>query len=512
MQSIVYPNHLEDIAVVNYRGGARIGFTIRPKTAGYFRLLIWPDGIPDPDLIEYTSLLFRNDKGPPVRREFDLSDHNARAVQKWCWSLVKASPQSTALSDLANIMLGSSEVVGGHFTLDAVPVRGQTRTALWSCHMPYETDANQAVLQENAEDILFWYAEQIAEYKPHVIWGAGDNGYSDGTEGTDFSNQVYEKGNWFHNPANREWLKNEYRRMYRQFWSFEPMRKVMKDYPHLFIWDDHEIHDGWGSEGIDFKPGNLEMFKIARQVAQEYILNAGPRMRPTGEEAHQAYIHGSVACFIFDTRSTRNYEANRERLISREQFRDFQLFLDAIQSNGNITDVITCTTVPFVNMRTWVMELGSNAPDFLNDNLIQGVRDDIRDSWTSPGNIDTLERVLNVIGRFMNRRLDINVWNVSGDIHVANAYEIYIPGVYKPVRQVTTSAITNRHHPPELVEVLTEIGDGTYIKGVGQVNRIWPTITEPNVLFMTTGPDGSEARLKVWSEDYNEVNDRVIQT
>lgn len=511
MKSIKYPNQLDDIAVVEYRGEAQVGFTIMTKLPGFFRLLVWPDGMPDPDLLVHVNITVRPNTGPPVHQVVDLRNHKARDIPSWCWALVHRGPIPNALSDYSSLMLSENAIARGHFNLYGSNSNNQVKTVVWSCHMPYETVNKSAIMQEDAADILEWYAEIVHQYRPHLIWGAGDTSYSDGTEATDFSNQVYEKGNWYHNPRNRQWLKQEYRSMYRHFWSFPPMQQVMREFPHIFIWDDHEIHDGWGSEGIDFQPGNLEMFKVAKEVAEEYILNAGPRVRRKGEEAHQAYIMGSLACFIFDTRSSRNYESPTDRLISKQQFEDFQYFLNIVQGREGITDLITCTTVPFVNMRTWVMELGSRAPDFLNDNFIQGVRDDIRDSWTSPGNIDTLESVLQIIGLFMQGRSDIRVWNVSGDIHVANAYEIYIPGVTRPLRQVTTSAITNRHHPNELVESLTEISDGTYIKGVGQVRRIWPTVTQPNVLFLSTGPEGSEVRLKVWEKDAVDSTDLLIR-
>ena len=111
----------------------------------------------------------------------------------------------------------------------------------------------------------------------------------------------------------------------------------------------------------------------------------------------------------------------------------------------------------------------------------------------------------------MQKRCDIRVWNVSGDIHVANAYEIFVPGAPKPIYQVTTSAITNRHHPPKEVEELTEIQDGSYIKGVGQVRRIWPTITDPNILLMRIGPNGAEFTLKVWNKNPSDSKEIIIK-
>lgn len=512
LRPIKYPNTLEDIVVIEFRGLRKIGFTVRPKLLGRYRLLAWPEAMPDPDLFVHSAMVFSSDDGPPYHCVFDLARHAAKDMSNWHWALVKAELETTALTDFADAVSKNRVVTNGRFELFVPDHHREARTIAWSCHMPYDTNADgQAILDKDSEAMLEWFESETRNFRPHSVWGGGDSCYSDGTEGTDFSDQVYDKGRWYSSPANREWLRNEFRKMYRHFWSLAPMNRVMKEFPHLFIWDDHEIHDGWGSEGKDFEQCNIELFKIAKEVANEYILTSGPRIRRGGVEAHQAYTMGSMAAFIFDTRSTRNYEAPRNRLISRQQFDDFRKFLDIIARRSDITDLVTCTTVPFVNMRSWVMELGTRAPDFLNDNVIQGVRDDIRDSWTSPGNIDTLEAVLSVFKFFMQKRSDIRVWNVSGDIHVANAYEIFVPGARRPIYQVTTSAITNRHHPPELVEVLTEIKDGSYIKGVGQVRRIWETITEPNILCIRIGPVGAEMKLRVWSAQPSNTEELVLK-
>jgi hypothetical protein len=36
---------------------------------------------------------------------------------------------------------------------------------------------------------------------------------------------------------------------YRRSWSFETLDEVLKTTPSVMTWDDHEIRDGWGSQG-----------------------------------------------------------------------------------------------------------------------------------------------------------------------------------------------------------------------------------------------------------------------
>jgi hypothetical protein len=499
MRSIAYPNAIDDLVVIEFRGGSRIGFLVRPVEAGLFRIVLWPEGLPDPDLAMDALIELPSSGGPPAHVAVDLAGYHGRAFATWSWALMRTQVNWSRLHDLGRALIGTDVIARNRFTVPGSHSASSARFVAWSCHQPYQSaNETRAVLQGDALEILKWYSDLVREFRPDVVWGQGDTAYSDGTEATDFSNQVYDKGRWFTNPEATSWLRDEYRRMYRHFWSLEPMREVMSHFPHIFIWDDHEIHDGWGSEGKDRETGNLEMFRIAHQVANEYILNAGPRVRPQGAEAHQGYVMGPMAGFLFDTRSTRNYEGTRDRLISRQQLDDFVAFLDLVGRRAEVTNLVTCTSVPLVGLLTWATSVASRAPELLNDVALSGVRDDVRDSWTSPGNMEALNALLSEIRRFMVRRPDIRITNISGDIHVANAFELHIPGAPAPIHQLTTSAITNREHAPELVALITEIGDEEYIDGVGAVRRLWDTVTAPNALFADLSATKAAFTLRVW--------------
>jgi hypothetical protein len=501
MLTIQYPNDLADLVVIGFRAPDRVGFTVRPVGAGRFRLVTWPEGLPDPELFAHVELEFPSWNGPPAHAVVDLSGFRARPFRRWRWAVVPMSEQGSPLEDLARAAFGADAIARGEFQVHGLNAGSEVRSVAWSCHQPYAPGPNgRAALGRDAVKVLEWYASEVRKFKPHVIWGAGDTCYAD-NEATDFADQVYGKGSWFVSAESRAWLRQEYRRMYRYFWSLAPMRSVMAEFPHLFIWDDHEIHDGWGSEGKDFEPGNLAMFRIAQEVAEEYILFAGPRVRPRGREAHQAYVLGSTASFIFDTRTSRNYEAPRDRLISRAQFEDFVAFLRSLRNVHGVTDLVTNTSVPFVGLRDWVTSMASRAPNLVNDSILQGIRDDVRDQWTSPGNIETFAAVLGAIRSFMLERPDVRVTNVSGDIHVANAYAIDVPGAPRSIYQLTSSAITNRQHPSDIVGSIVEIRDEEYINGVGVVRRVWETVTDPNVLFMRVGSGRAEFTLKVWDPE-----------
>ena len=501
MRSIVYPNDVADLVAIEFRGAGRVGFLVRPRTAGRFRLLLWPQSAPEPAFVLGRLVELPSADAPPVHVVFDLAHHPAHEMTRWEWALVTTESHNPWLADLA-AAVGGQSLLAGAFLFEAPSRVSEARTVVWSCHEPYDTGPfGEAILYDTTIATLHWFASCVRSFDPHVVWGGGDAAYSDGTRATDFSDQAYDKGDWYQSPELVRWLRDEYRSMYRHFWSLPDFSTVMRTVPHLFMWDDHEIHDGWGSEAKDFSPGNVALFKIARQVAHEYTLNAGPRIRRGYAEAHQAYVLGTTAAFIFDTRTVRNYEAADQRLISHQQFNDFRQFLSQVSRRSDITDVITCTTVPFVNLGTWIEEYASNAPDLLNEALLQSIRDDVRDGWASPRNLNTLQAVLEEIGATMRQRADVRFWNVSGDIHVANAFAIVLPGTIRPLMQVTTSAVTNRSLPPAAVRALTEIGDELYLDGSGEVYRAWETVTDPNALFIRIGGGEAEFTLRALATD-----------
>ena len=262
------------------------------------------------------------------------------------------------------------------------------------------------------------------------------------------------------------------------------------------MWDDHEIRDGWGSEDEDFAGGNPLVFEVARDVADEYILNNGPRVRlpSAGErpDAHQAYVAGTVAAFIFDGRSSRRYSDPGGRVISDEQFADFEAFCAAIARDRRVKFLVMGTAVPFINLKDFVDELGSQAPKALTD-LMAGIRDDLRDSWHSKGNREGLKRLIGILRKLHWRRPDLDIVNVSGDIHVANAFSFQPFGFTKCLYQFTSSALSNREHPPAAVAALVDLGTATFTEVLGFVTRIWDSLEDPNL--MTLEPRGEVLRV-----------------
>ena len=122
-----------------------------------------------------------------------------------------------------------------------------------------------------------------------------------------------------------------------------------------------------------------------------------------------------------------------------------------------------------------------------------GIRDDLRDSWHSKGNREGLKRLIGILRKLHWRRPDLDIVNVSGDIHVANAFSFQPFGFTKCLYQFTSSALSNREHPPAAVAALVDLGSTTFTEVLGFVTRIWDSFEDPNI--MTLEPIGDVLRV-----------------
>ena len=470
-------------------------------------LAVWPRYFPLKRWIWRRTLTFESAAGAPQCELFDSARQSPVDVQNWSWSLTRRELLGLTES-MAEAVFGGFAVARGELKFprntDADPVR----TLVWSCHQPFATENGRAVLEPTTEAIFEWYRGVTNEFDPDVIWSEGDTGYSDGTDATNFADQVYDRLGWQEDASARAWLTDAYRRMYRYHWSFGGMADAMRRFPHILTWDDHEIRDGWGSEDQDFTDGNVAIFEIARSVAEEYVLNVGPRVRPAGD-AHQSYIAGPQASFIFDTRTSRRYSDPDGRIVSDAQLEDLRIFCKTVADTPSVRFVLLGTAVPFLYIKDFWESLGAKAPKVFTD-LAGGVRDDLRDSWMSPGNQAALGQVLEIVRDLLWRRTRLHVVNVSGDIHVSNAFQLWPVGFPRPIYQVTTSSISNREHLPDLASEILSLDTVQFLPKLGFVRKLWQEITDPNVLCITTTTDEAVLRVRVLPVDGSNSTDQQL--
>ena len=537
MTPIDYPNDLLDIALLGKPGAWLRQWLLRPLRGGRYSLFVWPSNLLELRALRRQDLVFRDGGGAPQSVVLEVP-RPLRVFRDWRWRLVRwpstwrpsrpepgqgvktdagsgdnaqdaRSLQDERTPPASGLLFDEHPTLEGTFSIADDHGDEPHRIVMWSCHQPYVTDeSGRAALHADQAGLLEWAQDRIEGFGPHIVWGLGDTAYADGTPATDFVRQVYGQVDLQGRPGLRAELRSAYRHMYRAHWSFRPLQSVMGNVPHLCVWDDHEIRDGWGSEEQDFAGGNPLVFEVAREVADEYILNHGPRVRRASmstpplarPDAHQAYVSGAVAAFIFDGRSSRRYADSDGRVLSEQQFVDFEAFCAGVAEDRNVRFLVMGCAVPFINLKDVVEELGAKAPKALTD-LMAGIRDDIRDSWHAPSNREGLKRLIGILRRLHRRRADIDIVNISGDFHVANAFSFQPPGFFKALYQFTSSALTNREHPPEALAALVDLGSRSFSEVLGLVTRIWDSIGEPNL--MTLEPRGEVLRvtLRVYDLD-----------
>ncbi len=512
MTPVNYPNQRIDIILIGRPNQYIRSFMIQPVNTGQYLLCVWPKGNRDPSFTFFEYFYYSGLDSNPFFKAMDLK--SASQIVDWEWNLYENSNLSTFNDNLSDFILSGHEIATGEFNLniDQPGIPFKQRYIAWSCNQPYLGDEGEpATIGPYTESVFDWYKEQVAFMNPDEIWAFGDTGYSDGVPATNFVDKYYDNIDLSSNEEAKKNLLLDYRHMYTHTWSWPNFQHVMRNYPHCCVWDDHEIRDGWGSEKNDFRDSNYPIGEIARVAADDYILNMGPRIRPAlpvGNEqpdAHQARIEGVAAIFVFDGRSSRNYRDRRSTLVSDEQLSDFKNFLSVVKRNVNVKYLLLGCPVPLINLKDFVEILASKAPKELTD-LIGGIRDDVRDSWHSPGNKPGLKVIINMIRDLVLDRYDIDILFISGDIHVANAFTFQPPRFPKPCYQLTTSALTNREHLSELGSKFLSVGDAAYSDVIGEINRLWDEIQDPNFLDINLTPTNLTASLYVYNTEKHDEN------
>ncbi|MCW8126371.1 alkaline phosphatase D family protein [Microbulbifer halophilus] len=569
LQPVSYPVRLNNIAVMGQAGQWARNLLLRPTYGGRFLLLVYPEGNLSEDALIRQSVNFQAFNSRPELLEIRVPVE-LQVYRDWYWRLIKthcANEKEEEYEEAEALYQNSPGLLGGRsarllaqsaerrgelsrLVYDIEPTmegrlsfreesdRDVAKLVAWSCHQPFQDKGPGAVLWKHSEAILEWYRSVVQSVDPHCVWALGDTSYSDGVHNLNFARQVDGKTAWFRNAGLRKDLLSLYRLCYRYHWSFEAMQAVMRDYPHLAMWDDHEIRDGYGSDEGDFIEENLAMRDIARQAAEEYLFQLSPRLRSeAGENAdidnHQAYLDSPLAAFIFDGRNSRNYgedlllpaEAtfssgyiNSQRwsepgqVVSDQQLDDFERFCGAVKNAADIKYLLMGNCVPFIYVGETLEALGSESAL----TKWMGHHDDIRDSWHSPANRRQLSRLIDILRDLHHSRPDMELINLSGDIHISNAFKFQPPGFEKPLYQVTSSALTNRPPIDEDISDWMSAGDGdegsSESEILGTIERLWHQGKFQNFLSLSADQSALHIHLHVFNrEDDRDFGERDIR-
>ncbi len=118
-----------------------------------------------------------------------------------------------------------------------------------------------------------------------------------------------------------EQLVENYRRVYRQTWAYEPTRRVLSQVPSVCIWDDHDVRNDWGSHATD-RDRTCDVYKVGlaardafweyqRQLWDDVCDPASGRLRADLRDSIKGDFHshrfGDFGIFVLDTRGSRSF-------------------------------------------------------------------------------------------------------------------------------------------------------------------------------------------------------------
>lgn len=213
-------------------------------------------------------------------------------------------------------------------------------------------------------------------------------------------------------------------RMYQHFGSFDSLNDVFHKLPSTAVWDDHEIRDGWGSQGDEYVHGVMnpsleEYYFLSRKgyidhhlILSSFEPNAYEEKKVVNKDLHQEFLVGGKRVFAFDLRSNR--DINRNQVIDGVQFEAFKKWIGSSQKNE---EIIILSSIPlFLGYRAGKI----NIANFLSPEL----RDDTRDGWDSKFNIIQRNEIIALI---LKHRIEdsIKPYIISGDVHTGGILEIW---------------------------------------------------------------------------------------
>ena len=359
-------------------------------------------------------------------------------------------------------------------TAPAADSTGGFRFVAWSCLEPYgykcpQDDPFIPLRTANSLRLLERRAtaKRASETRPDFALALGDQVYVDENAhrrgkrallvGTTSDEQRYQGDA-------RPYLEVAYRRTL----GIPPLDEAFRNLPHVMMWDDHEIRDGWGSRGDEYdqrghagrwqqhllatreqfrdfqalrNPLPLQLGKLpggpvgeARGDWNQARLEAFMKPEPVAETepeprrnepARQREVHfqfdwgKSSTFFVMDLRSRRELSApGGAQVISEAQFHDLGEWLGSVHPDTPMLFVLG-SPLPLFHEQGWSAWLEEHLP------YLRKIRaDDVRDNWWWKENRDQRDRLLKMVADHFERTPKHRLLVLSGDCHFSEVLEL----------------------------------------------------------------------------------------
>jgi hypothetical protein len=197
---------------------------------------------------------------------------------------------------------------------------------------------------------------------------------------------------------------------YRGNWSFTTLERAFAACPSVMTWDDHDIRDGWGSQGDEHVYS--DHFRVFRDAYVVHQFAHGPR-RVDREVADpstplwQSFVVAGVPFFMLDLRTSRDVTV--PTVIGTEQWRVLKEWFASLDPARSRHYVLVSSVPLFYR----IADRADLAASFEEE-----VRDDLLDTWTSAANESEWLQVIAEITKAGARGMRGLI--VSGDYHLAS--------------------------------------------------------------------------------------------
>lgn len=237
-----------------------------------------------------------------------------------------------------------------------------------------------------------------------------------------------------------------YRRHYVATWSVPAVAEVLRSVPNVFVWDDHEIRDGHGSQDDDRTAANQDRFASAKRIYEEMQVALNPPSIDPGSSAW-AFSLGDTVFVATDGRAHRSWSDGR--VLGQDQLARLGAYLSTLDG-ATVRQVYVVAAVPLL----FLPAVASSLALPLARLFVPAEVDDIRDAWDAPNNRGECTQLLRLLFE-LQARTGVGIALLSGDIHVGTYGRIRWKDRPGLIHQVTASGIANPP-PVKLANLLSD--------------------------------------------------------
>jgi phosphodiesterase/alkaline phosphatase D-like protein len=298
-----------------------------------------------------------------------------------------------------------------------------------SCHHPFALGPDGRLKLNDAAGIYPEMREELTAADARFLLLIGDQIYSD--EIPSISIRDHLPGDEQHPPP-LEIAVQAYRRITRGYLGEAGFRRVRETFPTLWMWDDHDIFNDWGSL-LHESPLDKLLFAAANRVYREYQQRHDPTNLTDGDGPPYTFFYrfGTAGFLVLDLRGARNYEEGT--LLGRKQWAIVQSFLQSEEAE-TLHTLFVVASVPVAHFSRWLVEAFQWLPTRLAN--------DVRDRWSSRAFIDSRDALMDELFRWQTATPYRQAIVLSGDVHAASAFTVRDRRGAGVVRQFTSSAFT----------------------------------------------------------------------